>query len=748
MRARDRAAIDLDALPVRELEELRRGLLPLYISALVGIVLVWGAFQSWRPLINWLVDGAVLTAGLASIIAYRLRRYHAAASWVFILGLTLAGSLVVVALPNPLVIAFGAVVVVVALALLDAWQGFVAGLVAWGTAATAWNLATGSTGLGEDVLLVGALYALTWGVTCVAQRALHRSAEIALTGWSQLRAALLETREHRAELYRVVRALEEATYRIERMNNELILAQHAAEAARASKARFAAIVSHELRGSLNLILGFSRLMALSPENYPAPLPAAYRADVDTIYESSQHVVSLLDDILDLSQIEVDRMPLVKDLVDLEGDVIDDVVSMVRPLASRRGLSLRLELEGNLPPVFADRARLRQVLLNLLTNAVRFTDRGGITVRTASRGVQDSIQDRDTLLVSVQDTGRGIPPEQMPKLFEEFQQLHWGDQRDRQGTGLGLAISKHIVELLGGRIWAESTEGVGTTLYFTLPRSAEASMSPSAVRGPARSRAASSHDTCLVLHDDPFAVKLFARHIPGYRMVGVPGEQEALALTQELQPRAVITSSEGGERIVSQLAAASLDVPVLSCDLPHILNGPARAGVEGALTYLMKPVTPEMVQAVMRQVGQDRDMTLLLVDDEPDAVRLLESMLKSLLRPYRILRAYSGVQALEMMRDTTPDVVFMDLRMPEMDGQQAIVEMRADIRLHGIPVVIVSAQDAGEHAVALGTSIWLRHQRPIDAARGARYLKAILDVLSPSYLPDPTAPGLPAEAAAR
>ncbi len=164
----------------------------------------------------------------------------------------------------------------------------------------------------------------------------------------------------------MVRALEEATYRIERMNNELIVARREAEEARALKARFVATVSHELRGPMNLILGFSRLMALSPKSYEQPLPRCYRADIHTIYRNCQHVLALVDDILDLSQIEAQRLPLVRDRVDLEDDVVRKAVGIVESLMERKGLTLRLELAGNLPWVLADQVRLRQALLNLLS----------------------------------------------------------------------------------------------------------------------------------------------------------------------------------------------------------------------------------------------------------------------------------------------------------------------------------------------------------------------------------------------
>jgi len=480
----------------------------------------------------------------------------------------------------------------------------------------------------------------------VSSRRLFTALAWSLNMTEQALRSASEAQERRGELYGVVHALEEATYRIERMNNEITIARSEAEEARALKAQFATVVSHELRGPLNYLLGFSRLMALSPESYGEPLPRAYRSDVYTIYRATQHLVALVDDVLDLSQIEAQRLPLIKDRIDLGMDVIEKTIEIVRPLAERKGLYLHQKLSGDLPWLLADPVRLRQALLNLLTNAVRFTERGGITVSTAQVG--------DRLLVSVRDTGSGIAAVDLPKLFKEFHQLKRSGEEKEKGSGLGLSISKHLIELHGGAIWVESAEGVGTTFHFTLPLPGIEVATYDVLE-----RTEVLYHTltpvCLIVHDDLAVVRLLARYLEGYRVIGSPDDQEVPGLVETLHPRAIVTTPELAGQIEKQLSGVPYDVPIISCAIPSMGE---QAHLESILAYLVKPLMPQALAAVMSRVERNGETKVLIVDDEPDAVRLLERMLTSLPHPYKILKAYSGRQALELAQQQVPDVAFI------------------------------------------------------------------------------------------
>lgn len=707
-----------------EIDELKHNQFSLFLIPIPLIALFWLTYVISLP------SGLALNAAPAFVLwggtwaAYALRERRRLAHWLLLLSLIVADSLIVAAHPTSLALACGVLVVVMANALLGPWQAAVAGATMWLAGTAARQLGLGIPGLHWGTVDVLILYALTWGASLLAARPLKRSVQSTYAGWSRARQALEEARSRRAELYRVVRALEEATYRIERMNNELLVARREAEEARALKARFVATVSHELRGPLNLILGFSRLMALSPEKYGQPLPPAYRADVATIFRSSQHLLALVDDILDLSQIEAQRLPLVRDRVDLGADVIEKAAAIVGPLIERKGLQLRVEVAADLPWILADPVRLRQVLLNLLNNAIRFTERGSITIR-AQRA-------EDAVVVSVADTGAGIPAEEMGRLFQEFRQVRAPGTAESTGTGLGLAICKYLVELHGGHIWAESQVGQGTTLYFTLPLPGTQEVS-STVRTAGGEKEARTYASCLVVHDDPAIVRLFARYIEGYPIVGVAGAAEATRLVEELHPCAILTTPQVAEEVLERLSQTPYDVPIITCNLPRIVEDLKVAGV---LSYLIKPIAPEALTALMRRVERDGETTVLLVDDEPEAVRLLEQMLTTLPRPYRILKAYDGQQALTLMRETVPDVVFVDIVMPGLDGEETVARMREDERLRQVPVVFVSARDWLQDGVALHTPLSLRCREPVEIARGTRCLQALLQAVRPSYLGTP------------
>jgi len=574
---------------------------------------------------------------------------------------------------------------------------------------------------------------LTYGFAMLLSRDLHTALEWAWEHQVLAQQRTEEARARRAELARAFKALDEAWHRLERMNNDLIHARAEAEQARRMKAEFAAHISHELRTPLNIILGFSRMMFLSPESYGGePLPPTYRGDMQAIYRCSQHLSNLVDDILDLSRIEAGRMTISPTKLNLRQDVIERTVSIVQSLAEAKGLDLRVEVQDNLPPVHGDPVRLRQVLLNLVNNAIRFTDHGYITVRATSNG--------ETVMVSVVDTGRGMAPEDVEKAFEAFQQIGTPTEQI-EGTGLGLAISRSLIRLHGGRIWADSQIGKGTAVHFTLPAAIEKPPAVTEARMVKRWIWAvpdRGEEYCLVVSPDPLALEVLERHlfggtlpVPKYQMVRIERLEEIRDAVERLHPRAVVVDERIKRDAAEISAKIPYDVPVVVCSIPS----EAEVGLSlGAVGYLRKPIEQEALLSTVENLGPQVE-SLLIVDDDRWMVRLIARILGTAPRPYRLLEAFDGDEALTLIRQMHPDGVLLDILMPGKDGFEVLREMKADPTLADIPVIMISGAGrlGGEQRELSLFTIARKGQFTIEEI--AESLRVVLTSMSPDYVGD-------------
>ena len=325
-------------------------------------------------------------------------------------------------------------------------------------------------GIGVAAGVLGIMLVLLIGISALsaaAKASIHDT-----IGWALDTAAKSNRRE---ELLRATQVdLQAAIYERERLNTQLLtlnkdldIARCAAETAYRSKASFMATMSHELRTPLNLIIGFSTAMVEHPEMYDnQPLPQLYQDDVAEIRRSSKHLLGLINDILDLAKVEAGRLELHTRLIRLDG-LLHEALKTGEGLLIGRPIKLRREFEPGLAPVLADEVRLRQVLLNLLSNASKFTDAGEIGLGARS--------DERELVVWVRDSGIGIAPEDQPRIFGEFEQVEHEESKQRGGTGLGLSICRWLIQMHGGRMWVESTAGKGSAFYFALPLASTASL---------------------------------------------------------------------------------------------------------------------------------------------------------------------------------------------------------------------------------------------------------------------------------
>jgi signal transduction histidine kinase/DNA-binding response OmpR family regulator len=584
-----------------------------------------------------------------------------------------------------------------------------------------WGYTPFSAALLSPILIIGTVGALS----SLAVRNLYLALHWALDRAMAAQRNEEEARVHRGELARTLKALTEAYQRLEYVNYDLARAREVAEEARLNKQRFVASVSHEMRTPLNVLTALSEMMYLSPERYSAaPLPTELRRDAREIYRSSKHLLRLIDDVLDMAQIEAERMRIDFEPVNF-CDLVTETLDMIRPLVREKGIGLHAELPADLPPILMDRDRVQQVLLNLLNNAQRFTESGSITVRAALESEQ--------VMVTVVDTGVGIPLSEHEDMFKEFYQVGGFTARDRVGHGLGLAICKRFIEMHGGRIWVESdgVPGHGSRFHFTLPLAGVERVELSTLQGtprPPRSPAGRGR-TLLLLDQDSIVLRVLERGLEEYRVVPVDDISEISALVDELHAQAIVLNSAYGERAERRMVElhrrlGHSSLPIILCPL---VGGRQLRQALGVMDYLIKPVTQETLVALLDRldVGVHR---VLVVDDEPQMAHLLSRMLRAAEREYEAACAYDGREALREMQTRRPDLVLLDLVMPEMDGYDVLAQMREDAELRDVPVVVITAQGpAPEEERRLGgKTLLVRTEVGFTNEETLIYLRAVLN----------------------
>ncbi len=488
--------------------------------------------------------------------------------------------------------------------------------------------------------------------------------------------------EQRAELRRLSKELENAVLRLEKVNVELERARRAAEEAWELKTNFAAAISHELRTPLNLIVGFSEMIVAAPHSYGVPLPLAYRKDLESICRNAQQLSSLIDDVLDLSKIEAGHMQLNREMTRLD-TVVREAVNMVSSLVENKGLALDVDVAEGLPLLFVDRTRVRQIIINLINNAVRFTDIGSITVKAWARG--------SDVIVAVQDTGIGIAEKDLPFVFEEFRQFGAPASRQRGGTGLGLAISKQFAELHGGRMWVESKLGEGSTFYFSLPveprpiaqmvqRPWETWVRlPSAMEKPVR---------VVVVVGDEAIVRLFQRGLEGYQVIGVRKASDVSAIAAGQPVNAVIETTPSARRMWQRLRQArSIDRDALTfvCHIPRP-SLPSR--YELPFEVLVKPLERERLASVLQRMGSEAHNFVVACEDL-EVARLLQQMLYASLEGCQVQQVYNGAQAIALLEVMRPDAIFLDIQESKPDAYDVVEWMQQDADLRTVPAVVLA-----------------------------------------------------------
>ena len=459
-----------------------------------------------------------------------------------------------------------------------------------------------------------------------------------------------------------------------------------AETADQLKSRFLSMVSHELRTPLMVISGLSERLLEDDQikAISANLPKEYLA---RIHASAQHLDGLIRDVLDLSQNQVGQLRLTCEPLDL-AEIITSASSVGKELAEEKGLAWRLELPKRLPQIWGDRTRLRQVLLNLIHNAVKFTEKGEVRIRAESRN--------NFISLSVSDTGLGIPREDQGTIFDEFKQSGRTSKRGFGGLGLGLAISKQLIEMHGGTIRVESSgeEGLGSSFIIQLP-----ALKKGRTGEPENPR---TTDTNLVLVISSNSLvgtqirQLLLQKGFNIELGDIQSEQAWLARLRQHHFSAVLMDTdvnpERGWALLKSIKEnpATRDIPVLFYSLSLEEN----TGALLSLDTLTKPLTAHELDQALKFHGISdiqKGNSVLVADDEPTILEIHAQILQAAAPHLGVLKARDGKEALAMIRKEKPALVLLDLLMPEMDGFAVLEAMQNDHELANIPVVVLTGQ---------------------------------------------------------
>jgi signal transduction histidine kinase/CheY-like chemotaxis protein len=657
--------------------------------ATVGMIIL-GTLDRFRTSFQTLLITAVIFM-LVGVI-WKLRQWHFLIAAGFLILSTIALN-VYVAIITDLDLAFILLAIPVGFATLVVSRA--AGALT-ATLCTAGLLFSSRALLALDPALLVITLLMVWSTFAMLWLTLNPLLTAVRWAWSsheQSHALLEEARNTQVRLHETLEDLLDANLQLTRLNRQAQGLRQVAEDERRAKQEFVANVSHELRTPLNMIVGFCEMMTKSPESY-GDVPPALLSDLEVVLRNGQHLANLVEDVLDLSQIEAGRMALTKEPVELP-ELIQAAAVAVRPLFESKGLSLETDVLNSIPSIFCDRTRVREVLLNLLSNAGRFTEEGGVFVRAWCEDAN--------VVVSVQDTGPGIAERDQKRLFRPFEQVDSSLRRRYGGTGLGLSISKSFVELHAGRLWLESHPGSGTTFFFSLPLESPESLESPPTRWitpgweflqrthPVRRPPSILRRRVLVIEEGHILQRLLERYMTDSEVAAVHDLEHAYDLLAHTPAQAVVINTSHPAATLQRLnegGSVLYDVPVLLCTIPGVEQAADGLGVEG---YLVKPISQltllEALDGLRREIK-----TILVVDDEPEALRLFRRMLIAAKRDYRVVRADNGQQAWRILQQEPVDVILLDLMMPEMNGFELLALKNDCEDLAGIPVILTSARD--------------------------------------------------------
>ncbi len=500
-------------------------------------------------------------------------------------------------------------------------------------------------------------------------------------------------------------AMQSLEEKLEERSKDLALARDRAMAASRAKSGFLANMSHELRTPLNAVIGYSEILL---EDTMENGHEQWASDLKRIQNAGKHLLALINDILDLSKIEAGKMGLNLEYFRVDS-MVREVLETIKPMAFKNNTKLELAPHKEVGVMLSDITKVRQILFNLISNGIKFSENGSVTVYCK----REMLKGKEHIIFEVVDTGIGMSPKELEKLFEEFFQADNSNAKKWSGTGLGLVISQRFAQMMGGNVSVESELGKGSRFIVTIPVNTAKirfqdspdgfivgpKIDPRLVRFSGRPRDVERRDKIsrvLVIDDDPDVRDLMERYLSreGFEVKSACSGQEGIGFIKEFNPDVitldVLMPVMDGWSVLSELKKdpETANIPVIMLSMLDELD---MSFALGAADYMLKPIKRDvLVETVLRHIRDKDNATVLVVDDMEENRNVISRILNS--QKINVMLAENGVQGLSQLEKQKPDLILLDLMMPEMDGFRFCEIVKHSEDYKNIPIVVLTARE--------------------------------------------------------